>query len=65
MIMTEGSRCFLSVRTDRPVLKDQLIDLARFVALIKIKPPVEMGQEIVHEILGTDAKLVSKGTLRD
>jgi CxxC motif-containing protein len=64
-ILVEGSRRLLSVRTDRPVPKNQLKDLARFVARIKVKPPVEMGQEIVHDILGKGANLVSTGTLRD
>jgi CxxC motif-containing protein len=60
-IPVEGSRRLLSVKTDKPIPKSQLNDLARFVARIKVKPPVEMGQEIVHSILGTDTNLVSTG----
>jgi len=65
IILAEDSRCILSIKTDRPIPKSQLQDLARFVARMKVKPPVEMGQEIVHDILGTSANLVSTGTLRD
>jgi CxxC motif-containing protein len=62
-VLTEGRNRFLSVKTDRPVHKSQLKELARAVARIKARPPVEMGQEIVHDILGTGANLISTGTL--
>jgi CxxC motif-containing protein len=64
-ILAEGSHRVLSVKTDIPVHKNQLEQLARVVAHLKVKPPVEIGQEIVHDILGTGANLVSIGTLRD
>jgi CxxC motif-containing protein len=63
-ILVEGSRRLLSVRTSKPVPKNRLKDLARFVAQIKVKSPVEMGQEIVHDILGTGTNLMSTGTLQ-
>ena len=63
-ILTESGRRVLSVKTDRPVHKDQLKELARFIAHTKVKPPVEIGQEIIHDILETGANLVSTGTLR-
>jgi CxxC motif-containing protein len=50
-VLTAGSRPFLSVKTDRPVHKDQLKELARVVAQMRVKPPVEMGQGIVHDIM--------------
>jgi CxxC motif-containing protein len=64
-ILAEGSHRVLSVKTDMLVHKNQLEELARVVAHLKVKPPVEIGQEIVHDILGTGANLVSTGTLRD
>jgi CxxC motif-containing protein len=60
-ILAEGSRRLLSVKTDRPVPKSQLKDLTRFVARMKVKPPVGIGQEIVHDVLGTGANLMSTG----
>ena len=63
-VMTEGSRRrLLQVRTDSPVSKPHLKKLMRAVAKIKVKPPVKMGQEIVHDILGTGANLIATGTL--
>jgi CxxC motif-containing protein len=63
-VLTEGSHRLLAVKTDRPVHKSQLREFARVVAQLKVKPPVEMGQEIVHDILGTGANLVSTVALQ-
>jgi CxxC motif-containing protein len=63
-VLTEGSsRRLLPVKTDRPVTKTLLKELMRVTARIRIKPPVEAGQEIVHDILGTGANLIATGTL--
>lgn len=64
-VLIEGSHRIFPVRTDRPVHKDQLKELARFVAQLKVKLPVEAGQQIVHDILGTGANLVITGTYQD
>ena len=63
IITGQGQRP-LPVRTDRPVHKDRLKELASTVARLKVEPPVETGQEIVHDILGTGANLVSTGIFR-
>ena len=62
-VLAEGGRRPLPVKTDRPVHKSQFKELARAVARIKVKPPVEVGQEIIHDISGTGVNLVSTGTL--
>jgi CxxC motif-containing protein len=62
-VLTEGSGRLLSVRTDKPVSKSQLKELMRAIDKIRVKPPVKIGQEVVHDILGTGANLVSTGTL--
>jgi CxxC motif-containing protein len=64
-ILVEGGNRLLPVKTDKPVPKNRLRDLARFIARIKVRPPVEMGQEIVHDILETGTNLVSTGIFRD
>ena len=63
-VLAKGSnRHLVPVKTDRPVPKTLLKELMRAVAHISLEPPVEMGQEIVHDILGTGANLVATGTL--
>jgi CxxC motif-containing protein len=63
-VLTEGSRRhLLAVRTDKAIPKEQLQKIMRATANLKVKPPVKAGQEIVHDILGTGANLISTGTL--
>jgi CxxC motif-containing protein len=62
-VLTDGGGRLLSVRTDKPVSKSRLHELMRAVAKVRVKPPVKMGQEIVHDILGTGANLIATGTL--
>jgi CxxC motif-containing protein len=56
-----GNR-LLPVRTDKPVPRSQLKEIMLAIAEIKVKPPVEVGQEIAHDILGTGANLVATST---
>jgi CxxC motif-containing protein len=63
-VLTEDSRRrLLPVRTDRPVPRHRLPEIIRATANIRVKPPVKVGQEIAHDILGTGANLISTGTL--
>ena len=63
-VLTDVShRRLLSVRTDKPVSKDNLKEIMRATACIRVKPPVRVGQEIAHNILGTGANLISTGKL--
>ncbi len=63
-VLTEGrEHRLLPVRTDKPVPKSQLKDFMLVIAKIKVNPPVEVGQEIVHDILGSGANLIATGTL--
>lgn len=63
-VLTERSkRPLLPVRTDKAVSKDQLKAIMRATARMKVKPPVKVGQEIAHNILGTGANLISTGAL--
>jgi CxxC motif-containing protein len=58
-LLSESGGPLLPVRTDKPVPKSRLKELMRVTAKIKVNPPVRAGQEIVHDILGTGANLVS------
>jgi CxxC motif-containing protein len=62
-VLTEGGGRLLPVRTDKPVPKSRLKELMRSIAKVRVKPPVKPGQEIVYDILGIGANLVSTGTL--
>lgn len=60
-VLTEGGGRLLPVRTDRPVPKKRLKELMQAAAGVKVRPPVKVGQEIVHDILGTGANLKAAG----
>jgi CxxC motif-containing protein len=63
-VLTEGScRHLLSIKTSEPIPLEKLDEVMRATAGIRVKPPVKIGQEIVHNILGTGANLVSTENL--
>lgn len=63
-VLIEGNGGLLPVRTDKPVLKSKLKEIMYSIAKVRAKPPVRIGQEIVHNVLGTGANLVSTGILK-
>jgi CxxC motif-containing protein len=53
-VRTEDSiRPLLPVRTDKPVPKDMMRDCMSFLANIKVRPVLSIGDTIVQNILGT------------
>lgn len=53
-----GAIAMCPVRTDRPVPKELLKKIAGLAAGIRIKAPVEPGDVIVKNIMGTQADLI-------
>ena len=63
-VITQGSRRpLLAVRTDKAVPKEQLQEMMRATANLRVKPPIKAGQEIIHNILGTGANLIATSSL--
>lgn len=62
-ILTEKERCLLPVRTDTPIHKNQLKELIRALAKVRVNAPVKAGEVLIHNILGTGANLVASGSL--
>jgi CxxC motif-containing protein len=62
-IFVDGDNRLLPVRTDRPVPKHRLKEIMSAVADMRVKRPVKIGQEIVHNILGTNANLIASGKI--
>ena len=53
----------LSVRTDRPVDKDDLFVIIKAVKRIWVKGPIAPGQVIAENIAGTGANLIATWVL--
>ena len=62
-VLTEGGGRLLTVRTDKPVHKNQLKGLMQALAKLRVEPPVKTGQVIIPNILGTGANLVATSSL--
>jgi CxxC motif-containing protein len=63
-ILTAGaSRHLLPVRSSKPIPKIRLMEVMYSLNKIRIKPPVKIGQVIVHNIAGTGVDMVSTDEL--
>ena len=62
-VFVEGGGRLLPVRTDRPVPKSRLKELTPAIAGVRVKQPVKLGQEIIHNVLGTGANLIATGSI--
>ncbi|WFA08381.1 DUF1667 domain-containing protein [Tissierella sp. Yu-01] len=53
----------LPVRTDKEIPKDKIFECMKIINVSEIQAPVEMGQIIVENILGTNSNLVASRSL--
>jgi CxxC motif-containing protein len=59
-VLTEGSpRRLLPARTDRPIPKGRLLEAVRYLSGLRVKSPVEVGQVIAADVLGTGVNLIA------
>lgn len=59
-----GDTPIVPVRTDRPIPKRLIREVARLAAYIEVEAPVKLGQIIVKDILGTEANLIATRPVR-
>lgn len=63
-ILTESDyQPLLSVRTNKPVLKTKLVDMMKTLARVRAKPPVEVGQVVLLNVMDTGADVVATSVL--
>jgi glycerol-3-phosphate dehydrogenase len=58
-----GVHKLLPVRSNKPILKDRLMEYAHLLAKIRVRPPVKMGQIISRNILHTGVDVISSDEL--
>jgi CxxC motif-containing protein len=59
-VLTEGSQQkLLPARSNQTIPKERLLEAMHSLSGIKVKPPIKMGQVIVHDIIGTGADLIA------
>ncbi len=59
LLVESGDRRLLSIRTSKPVPKEFIKEMMLATSNLKVKAPIKMGQEIIHDILRTGANIIS------
>lgn len=63
-LLTKGSRApLLPVRSDRPVPKEILLDAAVLLARLCVSPPIQAGQVLLADLMGTGANVIATDDL--
>jgi len=57
--VVDGVLPLVSVRSNKPVAKDKMVDIVGLLKRIEIKAPVEFHQIIYKDILGTGADIIA------
>jgi CxxC motif-containing protein len=55
----------LAVRSNIPVGRDKMLQIIKIVRQIEIKAPVNMGDIIIHDVLGTGADIISCSSIKE
>lgn len=53
----------LPVRTDNPIPKGKIFDCMKIINEVEVEVPVEMGQILVENILGTESNIIASRSL--
>ncbi len=54
-----GDLPVVSVKTDKPIPRDKLLEASRYLKKISVKPPVRIGDVIVDDLLGLGVRVVA------
>ncbi len=54
-----GDLPVVSVKTSKPIPRDKLLEVSRYLASVSVEAPVEIGDVIVENILGLGADIVA------
>lgn len=54
-----GDMPLVSIKTDKPIPKDKIMEMMKLVARVDTQAPVGIGEIIVSDVLGTGVNLVA------
>jgi CxxC motif-containing protein len=63
--VNKGVLPLVSVRSDRPVPKEKMFEIVRFLKDIELEAPVGFHQTVCEDILGTGADIITTREVRD
>jgi len=55
----DGDLPVVSVKTEKPIPKDKLLEASRYLKRVEVKAPVRIGDVIVDDILGLGVKVIA------
>jgi len=55
----------LPVRTEDPIPKNKMRDAMRYIKNLRVKAPVEVGQVLVEDLVGTGVHLIATKQVRE
>jgi CxxC motif-containing protein len=65
VLTTDSRHALLPVRTNKPILRDLMIQGMNEIAKVNVKPPVREKQVIITNLLNTGADVIASGELVD
>jgi CxxC motif-containing protein len=63
--VNKGVLSLVSVRSDRPVPKEKMFEIVRFLKDIELEAPVRFHQTVCKDILGTGADIITTREVKD
>ncbi len=57
--LVDSKQKLVSVKTDKPIPKNLLLDAMNYLAQIEVRPPIEIGQILVENLLDTGANIIA------
>ena len=57
--VAEGEFPLVSVKTEKPILRDKLLPAMDVIAEVEVKAPVDIGDIVISDILGTGVDVVA------
>ena len=61
--LRSASLARLPVKTDRPIPRERMLDVARLLRQVTVQAPVHTGDTLAEHICGTDANVVATRTV--
>jgi CxxC motif-containing protein len=63
VLVEDGIRPLVSVKTKKPIPKDKVFEVLKQIQRIKVKAPIKIGQVIVKNIANTNIDLIATKTI--
>ncbi|MBR2740038.1 MAG: DUF1667 domain-containing protein [Oscillospiraceae bacterium] len=63
-VIESGTDAMLPVRTQDPIPKSRMFEAMRFIKSLRVKAPVEVGDVLVRDLVGTGVALIATKSVK-